>query len=57
FYNTTNDLNRSGKFLFDAIFGLESAIEEAADGDTSSSNVVKTCNCVLNQWLNLSFDK
>lgn len=45
FYNTSNGLNRNGKFLFDALFGLESAIEEAADEETASSNVVKACNC------------
>lgn len=45
FYNKSSGLNRNGKFLFDALFGLESAIEEAADEETSSSNVVKACNC------------
>lgn len=45
FYNKSSGLNRNGKFLFDTLFGLESAIEEAADEETSSSNVVKACNC------------
>lgn len=45
FYNKSTELNRNGKFLFDTLFGLESAIEEAADEETSSSNVVKACNC------------
>lgn len=45
FYNKSSGLNRNGKFLFDALFGIESAIEEVADEETSSSNVVKACNC------------
>jgi len=45
YYNKSSGLNRNGKFLFDALFGLESALEEAADEETSSSNIVKACNC------------
>lgn len=45
FYNASSSLERNGKFLFDTLFGLESAIEEAADEEVASSNVVKACNC------------
>lgn len=45
FYNKSNGLNRHGKLFFDALFGIESAAEEADDEDVSSSSVVKTCNC------------
>lgn len=44
YYNETNSIGkRNGKFLFDTIFGIASAVSEA--DDASEDNTVKSCNC------------
>lgn len=36
---------RNGKFLFDTIFGLDTAATNDEEEDDEQSNDVKTCNC------------
>lgn len=37
--------DRDGKFLFDALFGLESAVNYDDEEDETGGNDVKACNC------------
>ena len=44
-FNETYDYgNRTGKFLFDALFGLEAAFSDAEE-TVSPNNLVKSCDC------------
>lgn len=40
--NRTNQRHRNGKFLFDALFGIEQNLEY---DDVSEGDKIKTCNC------------
>lgn len=40
--NKTGESHRNGKFLFDALFGIEQNIEY---DDVSEGDTIKTCNC------------
>lgn len=45
YYNETNSIQkRNGKFFFDTIFGIASAVSEADDA-SGDENTVKSCNC------------
>lgn len=46
YYNETNSIGkRNGKFLFETIFGIASAVSDAESDDSSDDNKVKSCNC------------
>lgn len=44
YYNETNSIGkRNGKFLFETIFGIATAVSDSED--SSDDNKVKSCNC------------
>lgn len=45
YYNNTNAIGkRNGKFLFETIFGIATAVSDA-DDSSDDDNKVKSCNC------------
>lgn len=45
YYNNTGGRSRNGKFLFDALFGLEEIDFGAVANSADSDGEIKDCNC------------